>query len=121
MFDELNHALHVNAAGIQRHHDLEALSNRIAEWLATPMYSVADNPAWGHPFYQFWHDPESPSLLVELKMAVSRKLPRDVRDIRIRRIGATFTALDRVVIEIVHDAGRYQEEITLRGTSYAAV
>lgn len=121
MFDELNHALQVDTSGIREHRELEGLANRIAEWLATPMYSVADDPSWGHPFYRFWHDPDSPALAMQLEMAIARKLPQDVRDIRLRRVGVAFTEMDRCLIEIAHDAGRYQEEINLREVGNAAV
>lgn len=113
MFDELNHALRLNGAGILEHAGLDGLNNRIAEWLATPMFTVADNPAWGHNLRPLWHDPESDFLAMQIEMAIVRKLPHDVRGIRIRRIGVTFTDLDRCLIEIYHDGGRFQGETTL--------
>lgn len=112
MFHELDHALRMDEGGIREYQDGEGLANRISEWLATPVYTVADNPGWGHLFRQFWHDPESPELALQVEMSIARKLPRDVRDIRIRRVGVEFSSLDRCVIEIIHDAGRFQQDIT---------
>jgi hypothetical protein len=112
-FNELDHFLNVNESGIQEHIDADALGNRLSEWLATPEGTVADNPGWGHNLRPFWHDPESPLLTLQLEMAIVRKLPRDVRDITIRRVGVAFLAKDHCIVEIHHTLGRSQMEITL--------
>lgn len=113
MLNELDHLLGVDTAGIKEFEGGDALNNRISEWLATPMYTVADAPAWGHNLRPLWHDPESPLLTLQLEMAIVRKLPLDVRDVRVRRIGVAFVEMDRCLVEIHHDMGRFQEEITL--------
>lgn len=113
LFNELDHFLGLDSAGIREHEDAAALNNRLSEWLATPQGTVADNPSWGHNLRPFWHDPESPLLAMEMEMAVVRKLPRDVRDITIRRIGVAFIDKDYCVVEIHHHLGRFQQEIAL--------
>lgn len=113
MFNELDHFLSVNESGIQEHVDAAALANRLSEWLATPEGTVADNPRWGHNLRPFQHDPESPLLGLQVEMAIVRKLPRDVRDITIRRVGVAFIAKDQCTVEIHHTLGRFQQDITL--------
>lgn len=113
LFNELDHFLGMNESGIQEFVDADALTNRVAEWLATPEGTVADNPSWGHNLRPFWHDPESPLLALQLEMAIVRKLPRDVRDITIRRVGVAFVAKDSCIVEIHHSLGRFQLNITL--------
>ena len=112
-YNELDHFLSLDEAGIREHEDGAALNNRLAEWLATPEGTVADNPAWGHNLRPFWHDPESPLLAMEMEMEVVRKLPRDVRDVRILRIGVTFHEKDYCIVEIQHQMGRFQQELAL--------
>ncbi|MGP9633786.1 hypothetical protein ACT3R7_12035 [Halomonas sp. AOP43-A1-21] len=113
LFNELDHFLDMNESGIQEHVDGDALNNRIAEWMATPEGTVADNPAWGHNLRPFWHDPESPLLALQLEMAIVRKLPRDVRDVTVRRVGVAFIGKDLCNVEIHHMLGRFQQPITL--------
>ncbi|MDX5979546.1 hypothetical protein [Vreelandella alkaliphila] len=115
IFNELDHFLGLNSSGIQEYVDGDALNNRIAEWLATPEGTVADNPAWGHNLRPFWHDPESPLLTIQLEMAVAKKLPIDVRDVTIRRIGVAFVDKDLCRVEIHHLLGMFQQSITLSG------
>ena len=55
----------------------------------------------------------APLLAMEMEMALVRKLPRDVRDITIRRIGVAFIDKDYCVVEIHHHLGRFQQEIAL--------
>jgi len=113
MYDELDHYLAMDTAGIKQYAGGAGLNNRIHDWLATPEGTVADDPGWGHPLRPLWHDPQSPTLSLQIEMAIVRKLPADVRDVRIRRIGVAFTAIDRCAVEVVHDLGTYQDEITL--------
>lgn len=113
IFNELDHFLGVNESGLREYEDGAALNNRLSEWLATPMSTVADNPSWGHNLRPFWHDPESPSLAMEMEMALVRKLPRDVRDITILRVGVEFRAKDYCMVEIHHQMGQFQEELAI--------
>lgn len=113
IFNELDHFLEVNESGLQEHVDSAALNNRIAEWMATPEGTVADNPAWGHNLRPFWHDPESTLLVLQLEMAIVSKLPRDVRDVTIRRVGVAFVENDQCIVEIHHMLGRLQLPIAL--------
>lgn len=112
-YNELDHFLAVDEAGLLEHEDGQALNNRVSEWLATPEGTVADNPAWGHNLRPFWHDPESPLLVIQIEMAIVRKLPRDVRDVYIHRIGVAFTHKDRCVVVIQHHLGSFEQEFTL--------
>lgn len=113
LFNELDHFLDTDESGIREHVDAGALNNRVAEWFATPEGTVADNPSWGHNLRPFWHDPESPLLALQLEMSIVRKLPRDVRDVTIRRVGVEFVDKDQCIVEIHHMLGRLQMPIAL--------
>lgn len=121
MYNELDHFLALDASGIKEYSGAGGLSNRIAEWLSTPVHTVADNPDWGHNLRPLWHDPESPLLTLQLEMAIARKLPRDVRDIRIRRVGAEFTGIDRCVVSIEHDMGVFEGEVAIEQEGARAI
>lgn len=99
--------------GVRSYEDVEAMNQRVMEWLDTPDGTVADMPEWGHPFYAFKHEPDSPSLQVMAEMMVFEKLVADVVDIDLRSVSVEFPEIDRMMVAIVHGTGFLEKEVSL--------
>lgn len=89
------------------------LSDRIYEWLETPMGTVANDPAWGHNLTPFKFDPSSLYLSVLMEMAIASKLPRDVKGIKIIGVNVDFIEIDLCRVVIRHQFGDTVKELTL--------
>lgn len=113
MLNELDHFLNTGPSGIVEYDGVLGLNNRIGEWLGTPQYTVADDPDWGHNLRPYWFEPNNKRLGMQLEMAIVRKLPRDVRDVTIRRIGVDFPEVDVCIIEIVHHLGIFRGRVRI--------
>lgn len=100
---------------IERSSEGAAMSLRIQEWLATPEGSVANYPSWGHNLSRFKHDPlsENCDLEVQLEMALSRKLPQDIDDLRLVAVNVEVLDIDLCKITIVHQYGSDNLQIQL--------
>lgn len=95
-------------ADIARQIEGNAMSERIQEWLATPEGTVANYPSWGHNLSRFKHDPASPTsgLEVAIEMALARKMPLDIDDLKLIAVNVTLKEIDLVHVTVVHQYGR---------------
>lgn len=102
-------------ADVERSQDGAAMSMRIQEWLATPEGSMAHYPSWGHNLSRFKHDPLSANngLAVQIELALARKLPQDIEDLRLVSVGVEVLDIDLCQITIVHQYGRENMQIQL--------
>ena len=82
-----------------------AMSERIAEWLATPEGTVAHNPSWGHNLFLFKHEPLSENLEILIEISLSRKLPIDIEDIVLLGVHVDILEMDLCQITVVHQFG----------------
>lgn len=100
---------------VERSYEGAAMSTRIQEWLATPEGSVANHPSWGHNLAQFKHDPlsENNDLEVRIEMALARKLPLDIEDLRLVAIKVEVLDMDLCKVTIVHQFGSDNLKINL--------
>ncbi|MBE6441328.1 MAG: hypothetical protein E7022_03215 [Desulfovibrio desulfuricans] len=92
-----------------------AMSERIQEWLATPEGTVANNPSWGHNLSRFKHDPlsEGNGLEVQIELALSRKMPLDIDDLRLVAVNVEVRDIDLAHVVIVHQYGQENLQIKL--------
>lgn len=100
---------------IERHSEADAMSERIREWLATPEGSVAHDPSWGHNLSQFKHDPLTTNHGFEtlVIMAISRKIPLDIDNLRLISVSVKITGIDSCLIAITHQYGTDINQIAL--------
>jgi len=96
---------------IKTYEDGDAMNQRILEWLDTPEGTVADLPAWGHPFYLFKHEPDGPTLRVVAEMLIFQKLLADVEDIDLRSVAVEFPEMDYMRIDIEHGTAFLSTEV----------
>ncbi len=113
---EYNYLLVLGLHGIETCIDGDAINNRITEWFATPMGTVADNPRWGHPLQPIKFEPHSKDIEAIIEMAIVEKLPDDVEDVRIQEVRVEFAGIDCLNITIVHNAGNLHQQFALRET-----
>lgn len=99
--------------GLETLYDVEALHDRIYEWLQTPQGTVADLPAWGHNLSPFKHDPPGPNIEVMLEMAIAKKLPQDVENLEIVGLRVEYPEIDMVKITIRHRLATYETEVEI--------
>ena len=87
--------------------DGNAISERIAEWLATPEGSVAHDPSWGHNLGKFKFEPLSQNgdLEVRIELSLTRKLPIDIEELVILAVHVDVLDIDLCRITIVHQYG----------------
>lgn len=109
--DELDYKLEIDSHGLEVHKEGLAINNNIEEWLDTPEGTVANNPAWGHNLkpLQFEPDGEETSILIE--MAISQKLPLDVRGLRIVAVRVYFPEFDKCQVVIQHQYGKFDKTV----------
>lgn len=102
-------------ADVERAYEGAAMSFRIQEWLATPEGSIAHHPSWGHNLSKFKHDPlaENNGLEVQIEMALTRKLPLDIEDLRLVAVNVEVMEMDLCRVTIVHQYGREARAIKL--------
>lgn len=100
---------------IEKQTDGEALSERIREWLATPVGSVANYPSWGNELFRFKFDPLSKGndLDVLIEMAIARKLPVDIDDLILLGVDVQVNDIDLCTITILHQFGATVAEASL--------
>lgn len=113
MLNEIDHYLALDEKGVREYSVVDGLNNRVEEWFMTPMNTVADNPSWGHNLRPYWYDPQSQLLVIQIEMAIVRKLPQDVRDVTIRRVRVEFPEVDKCLIEIWHDLGIFKKYVDM--------
>lgn len=103
------------ASDMERTLEGSAMSERIQEWLATPEGTVAHNPSWGHNLSRFKHDPVSggSDLEVRIEMALSRKMPQDIEDLRLVSVNVEVLDIDFVSVLVVHQYGSDNLKIRL--------
>lgn len=95
------------------YHGTDAMSQRIMEWLDTPEGTVADLPSWGHPLFQFKHEPDSPSIQVLAEAVIARKMRQDIQDLDLRRIRVEFTDIDRMHVVVEYGDAGIEREVDL--------
>lgn len=99
---------------IARSYEGAAMSERIQEWLATPEGTVANYPSWGHNLSGFKHDPANANALeVQIEMALARKMPQDIDDLRLLSVEAKVQDIDLVTITVTHQYGGDNLQIKL--------
>lgn len=103
------------AQDMARSYEGNAMSMRIQEWLATPEGTVANDPSWGHNLRQFKHDPMSVGndLDVQIEIALTRKMPLDIEDLRLIGVQVIVQDIDLCTIIVVHQYGQENLEMTL--------
>lgn len=98
---------------VTKYGDGDALSERIREWLSTPIGTVADNPSWGHNLKTFKFDPMNNNLAVSIELAIAEKLPKDISDLIFVGIRVDFLEIDLCKILIRHQYGDTITELKL--------
>ena len=100
---------------IQKMEEGRAMSERVAEWLATPEGTVAHNPSWGNNLNYFKHDPISPGgdLEVLIELSLTRKLPIDIEDLILLAVKVEVLGIDLCKITIVHQYGVVEQTVDL--------
>lgn len=98
---------------VARLHNEDGIAERIREWLETPEGSMAHHPAWGHNLAPFKHDPTARNLDVQIEMALTRKLPLDVKDVVILGVRVILPDIDLCTIHIRHQFGDYVNQVNL--------
>lgn len=103
------------ASDMERTLEGSAMSERIQEWLATPEGTVAHDPSWGHNLSRFKHDPVSrgSDLEIQIEMALSRKMPQDIEDLRLVSITVEVLDIDFISVIVVHQYGSDNLKIKL--------
>jgi len=103
------------ASDMERTYEGSAMSERIQEWLATPEGTVAHDPSWGHNLSRFKHDPASKGndLEVQIEMALTRKMPQDIEDLRLVSVKVEVKDVDFISVIIVHQYGSDNQKIKL--------
>ncbi len=89
----------------KRFSEARAMSERIAEWLATPEGTVAHNPSWGHNLSRYKHNPINETLEILIEIALSRKLPVDIEDLVLRGVHVEALDIDLCRITVIHQFG----------------
>lgn len=111
---ELDYLLELDSSGIKTYYDGNAMNQRIDEWLSHPIGSIADNPAWGHPFSALRFEPQSQSLEASIEMAIVGKMPQDVKGLVISAVRVIYQSIDDVYIAITHNGGNLDTHISLK-------
>ena len=111
---ELDYLLALDSSGIKSHYDGNAMNQRIDEWLSHPIGSIADDPAWGHPFAALRFEPQSQNLEAGIEMAIVGKMPQDVKGLVISAVRVVYQSIDEVYIAITHNGGNLDTRIALK-------
>lgn len=111
---EYAHLLTTNPSGLDEFSHGDAMSQRIKEWFAHPVGSIADKPSWGHPFNSVKFEPGNPNLDAMIEIVTTFKLPKDVKGVVIHSIHIEYASIDEVHITIKHNGGDLQFERSLR-------
>ena len=92
---------------IEKLTDEEAMNERIREWLATPMGTVANDPEWGNNLSQFKHDPLSTGngLDTQIELAIVSKMPNDIEDLQITGVSVEILDVDLFRLVVEHQYG----------------
>ena len=98
---------------IEVYYNETGLSDRVYEWLETPMGTVANDPAWGNNLAPFKFDPQSLHLAVLIELAITSKLPRDVKGLKMIGVNVDFIEIDLCRVVIRHQFGDTVKELTL--------
>lgn len=115
-FEEANWRMYsAPQSDIERFYEGAAMSNRIQEWLATPEGSMANHPSWGHNLSRFKHNPLSKNngLEVQIEMALARKMPLDIEDLRLISVAVEVKDIDLCHVIVVHQYGQDNLSIKL--------
>ncbi len=100
-------------AEVERYGDEGALSDRIKEWLETPVGTLADIPSWGHNLSSFKFDPTSVDLAVAIELAIVEKMTTDIRDLVFLGIRVSYPEIDKCELLIRHQFGTTVTELVL--------
>jgi hypothetical protein len=93
--------------------DEDALTERIAEWLATPQGTLIDLPSWGNPLSSLKFEPPGEALNIMAEMGILRKLPQDIENLKIESVSIEFTDIDCCKIIISHRLGTYEGSVNI--------
>jgi hypothetical protein len=96
---------------IQSYKGSKAIDERIQEWMETPVGTLMDNPSWGNSLNVFKFMPQSVDLEVMLESHIVSKLPRDIMNLDIRGIKASFVDIDILSVVILSEIGVFQAEV----------
>lgn len=111
---EFSYLLGLGTAGLKTYSDDEAMNERIREWLDNPMFSISDNPAWGHNLKQLRFEPQSLDLEALIELSITEKLPSDVKDLNIKSVRVEYVSIDEVSISISHNGGNFLDKLPLK-------
>lgn len=89
----------------RQYSEARAMSERVAEWLATPEGTVAHRPSWGHNLSGFKHEPLSEDLEILIEISLSRKLPIDIDDLILLGVHVEMLDIDLCRITVAHQYG----------------
>lgn len=110
---EPHHLLERGTAGIKTYRGGEAMGQRISDWLAHPVGSIADNPTWGHNLESLKFEPESANAEVMYEMSILAKLTADVEDLNIRSIKIKYASIDEINIVITDNHGEISTQLPI--------
>ena len=113
LIEEFDHLMGVDNAGISQYTDEAALSERLREWLETPVGTVADMPGWGHPLSVLKFEPTGVNLNIMAEMLITEKLLRDIANLQLASVAVAFAEIDLLTVNIDFALGALQENVTL--------
>lgn len=105
IFDAHRHIESSTSEDVGSYTDEDALSERIREWLETPVGTVADLPGWGHNLKGFKFDPINTNLEVAIELAIVEKLTQDIDDLIFLGVRVESLDIDLCKITIRHQFG----------------
>lgn len=108
---ELDYLLALDSRGIKEYTGAEALNNNIKDWLANPMHSIADNPAWGHNLTPYQFAPHGADTEAMIEMAILNKLPKDVKGLSVSAVRVSWPDIGGCYVQITHQLGYTQQLI----------
>ncbi|MET4696652.1 hypothetical protein [Endozoicomonas lisbonensis] len=103
--NELDYLLGLDSQGIKTHSQAEALNNRIRDWFANPVGTIADQPEWGsnHQYFQFSAEGSDTEAMME--MTLIPKLRMDLKGISIRGVRVSWQSIHECMVTLLHQFG----------------
>ena len=103
--NELDYLLGLDSQGIKTHSQEEALNNRIRDWFANPVGTIADRPEWGSNHQDFQFSPEGSNTEAMMEMSLISKMRMDLKGISIRGVRVSWQSIHECTVTLLHQFG----------------
>jgi len=84
MADEIDFLFQSDSQGIFQYSDIEAIQQKLENWISTPRGSFWGMPDFGHTLRQFLHDPPTDTLASVIEAELADTLETDIPEVTIR-------------------------------------